>query len=235
MRRRAFSLIELVIATSVVAILSTIITVNYTNARRNARDGALNADARALLSAITSRQQAKGTAFVTVNGKPCVITDPAGGTAPGIGAGCTGMSGFGSGRAHGSSVLYGSVAVGDPAPGHVYAQTSIVGALMQDGYLAKDVTNPRNTNPADPTQPDLYVVYAGRDYKQSISPASAQIVTVAVEQENATTLEQNQRSADYFGAYDTPTGPVDFGTSASDLQRNVVLISNDTVRNICNQ
>jgi prepilin-type N-terminal cleavage/methylation domain-containing protein len=234
MRRNAFSLVELVIATSVLAILSTIITVNYATARRNARDGAVNSDARALLSAITSRQQAKGTAFVTVSGQPCTVADAAGGTTPGVGAGCTGMSGFGSGRAHGSSTLYGSVAVGDPAPGHVYASTSITSALLRDGYLTKDVTHPRNTNPADPTQPDFYVVYAGRDYKQSISPSSAQIVTVAVEQENATTFEQNQRSSDYFGAFETPSGPVDWGTGAADLQKNVLLVGNDTVRNICN-
>ncbi len=233
MRSRAFSFVELTIAVSVLALLSTVVAVNYSGARRNTRDTALGSDARSLLAAMIARQQAEGTAFVTLKGKPCVVSDPLHGLVPATGTGCVGMDGFSSGRVNGSSTRFGNVAVGDTGLGRTYTPVSIVDALKTDGYLRSDIVHPRSTNLNSTLSPDYFVVLAGKDYNQSIHPKSAGIITVAYEQENPTTLEQNQRSASYFGAFDTPNGPVEFNARSNELNKNVVLIGSEPVKGMC--
>lgn len=233
MRSRAFSFVELTIAVSVLALLSTVVAVNYGTARRNTRDTALGSDARSLLAAMITRQQAEGTAFVTLKGKPCIVSDPLRGLTPAVGTGCVGMDGFSSGRANGSSTRFGNVTVGDPGFKRTYTPVSIVDALKTDGYLRSGIVHPRSTDLNSPLSPDYFVVLAGKDYNQSIHPKSSGIVTIAYEQENATTLEQNQRSASYFGAFTTPNGPVEFNARSTELSKNVVLVGSEPVKGVC--
>jgi prepilin-type N-terminal cleavage/methylation domain-containing protein len=148
--KRGFTIIELTIAVAMVAILGSLVTINFTQSRRNARDGVRKADAPAILTAVSQYVQANGTSLIrskdtaSNNLLPC-NTSPT----PANGTGCVGADGKSFGKINAKNIAdtAGDVGlVGSTATRRVYPATSIAEALLQGGYFDVKPIDPLSKN-----------------------------------------------------------------------------------------
>ncbi len=155
--KRGFTIIELSVAVAVVAILASIVTINFSQSRKNARDGVRKADAPAILTAVSQYVQANGTSFIRMydtGGKTlqaCNISgsDPA---QTGTGAGCVGAGGRGYGKINAKGIT-GAAANGIGRGGSSGSREypgngSIVDALASGGFFDVKPVDPLSKNAA---------------------------------------------------------------------------------------
>ncbi|CAN5152987.1 hypothetical protein BH11PAT4_BH11PAT4_3890 [soil metagenome] len=142
--RRGFTVIELTIAVAIVAILASVVTINFSQSRKNARDGVRKTDAPAILTAVSQYVQANGTSMIRLyaaDGKtlqPCAVVgaDPA---VTATGAGCVGAGGRGYGKINAKDITGANAANigrgGGSGSREYPANGSIVDALLSGGYF----------------------------------------------------------------------------------------------------
>jgi prepilin-type N-terminal cleavage/methylation domain-containing protein len=160
MKQRAFSVVELLVAISVLAILAAVITITFTNTRRNSRDARRKADVQTINSAVTQYQATNGTSFVTFGA--CSIPsgmeqDP---TVLATGVGCTGAGGRSYGKVNlKSATTDGYVATTEP---RTYAAMSILEALVRGQYLTLAPRDPlaSTATGTDPLARDYVLIRA---------------------------------------------------------------------------
>ena len=171
--RRAFTIIELMVAVTILSIVTTLVIVNFTQSRRNSRDGVRKADVSAVEVAVQQYAIANGSTLIRypVNGRPgaCTIgsaTDPSTGWT-GAAQQCVGAGG----RAYGkinlkqvTGVSGDNLGVGGVTNHRDYPTYSIVEALKDGGYFDVTPHDPSSPNGAttDPTQRDYSLIRACR-------------------------------------------------------------------------
>ncbi len=203
-KRPAFTLIELVIVLSIIALLAAVLLANFTTVRRTARDGVRKAGVQTLLQALEADHSVTGSYLVTVRGEPCAFSGGNAQSVPvGTGAGCTGASGDGFGPANWHSAPAPASPLTVPSTVHpgltyVFAQTSITQALQQDGFLG---TVPRDPLAGDLTtgaSPDYVIVACCVGGKQRNS-GNGQYVSVIASLEAPPSLSDSSNTANYCG------------------------------------
>lgn len=177
--RQGFTIIELSVAVAVVAILASVVTINFTQSRKNARDGVRKADAPAILTAVSQYVQANGTSFIRMYNadgktlKPCAISgsDP---VQTGVGAGCVGAGGRGYGKINAKNIT-GSAANGIGRGGasgsrEYPANGSIVEALTSGGFFDVKPVDPlsKNTSTSDINARDYVLIRACPNGEQHV-------------------------------------------------------------------
>jgi prepilin-type N-terminal cleavage/methylation domain-containing protein len=149
--RRGFTIIELTIAVSVVAILASVVTINFSQSRKTARDGVRRADAPAILTAVSQYAQANGTSMIRNyrNGgnvlEDCTVvgSDPA---VTALGAGCVGAGGRGYGKINAKDITAGTIGRGGSGVRAYPSNGSIVDALISGGYFDVRPVDPLSKN-----------------------------------------------------------------------------------------
>jgi prepilin-type N-terminal cleavage/methylation domain-containing protein len=185
-QRKAFTVVELIIAIAVLAIISTLLVINFTQSRQTARDGSRRSDSATLLSAVQQYATAQGTSFITMPGATCTEATA---TDPGVaftGAGCTGANG----RSYGLMNVAGQTKQGEGASGQStarqYAGSSIVEALNARGYLNAIPRDPlagaQTTNPAR----DYVLIRACPNGSQYVGGSGGQLFAVWARLEGST-------------------------------------------------
>jgi prepilin-type N-terminal cleavage/methylation domain-containing protein len=239
-RPKAFTALELIIGISVLSILTAIVTVNYTAARRTSRDGVRRSDGHTLLAAVTSYQLSYGSAFIHLTdlSLPCVIPaqfplDP---TQPAIGTGCVGANGRGYGKVN----FKGGLIPVNVAQTRLYPSTSITDALTSAGFLASVPKDPQSGSVTDPNQPDYSLIRCSKDGVQNISRGGTRFA-IWISLENPPSSQDDVNTTSYCGGRNPkpslyPKGyAYDFGVSTSQLTRNTIAFGNVGVEteNIC--
>ena len=127
-RRRAFTIVEVLVAVAVVGILAAVVTVNVTSSRRTARDANRRATADSYTTALEQWKalSGNGSYFVQslVGGGNCVASNPDNdpavlgahyGYMTGAGTDCVGFLGGGAGRMTRKNIpgKYGAISIAD--------------------------------------------------------------------------------------------------------------------------
>jgi prepilin-type N-terminal cleavage/methylation domain-containing protein len=150
-RRRAFTVIELIVTMSILATLITLAALDFSQVRLQARNTTRKNDGTALVAAMQALQSVEGNLFVTYKGAACNIqsgqTKYNHGNA--TGPGCTGASGLAYGLMDTATAIT-SGDHGHSTP-YVYTGHSIISALA-GSYLRSEVRDPLTTDPNDPSQ-----------------------------------------------------------------------------------
>jgi prepilin-type N-terminal cleavage/methylation domain-containing protein len=235
--RRAFSLIELLVALAIITILASVSFVNYSKARQASRDTLRKDGAHTYLAAFANYGLANGTFFVTdTNDSPakCTAFTNANKTALApstLDAGCPGANG----RSYGDinlKGLTGDVIVNPDEASYQrrYKQgKSIADILVARGYLAKPILDPHRTGAMDnPTQPDFVIVRCCNNGQQNVDKGS--LVAVVTQLENASTQQESGNSDHYCGGQLAlgPRGPFDFGIQGGIDYTHYFSIGNST-------
>ena len=148
MKIRAFSLVELIVATAIVGILATLVTVSYSEYTVRSRDSRRKEDVHTLLAAVVQYGNVRGTTLMA-NSATVACTIPTGAqslpSTPATGASCVGASG----RSFGKMNLINNAVTPNPdgpsAQGstkYTYKSSSIVDALVTAGFLGGPVLEP---------------------------------------------------------------------------------------------
>lgn len=175
--RKAFSLVELLVATSIITLVAVSATVNLTRVRQNSRDGRRKSDIQVYNQAIASYQLAKGTSFIQITGQGCDPTPADAPNNPASGAGCVGANGRSYGLLNlASGTTADTVYNVTPAltdQGRTYRSQSMAEALQSAGYLREIATDPLTKlsggHTTDATARDYIVIRCCKDGRQSIS------------------------------------------------------------------
>ena len=215
-QKKGFTLIELMIAISVLVILSSLVVVNYSEARKAARDSRRKSDVRTYVSALNSYHIANGNFFITTKDGNCDLPSDTDKTTSSsfeaaTGTGCTGALG----RSYGKLNLKATSNGVNQDFQRAYASTSIAEALQSRGYLgtvAKDPSNSNASNTSDSAS-DYMLVRCCSDGTQAYRK-SGQMFAVWTRLENTTQSTDATNSAKYCGgakSYSTG-GYYDFAT-----------------------
>lgn len=140
---RAFTVIELIVAASVIGILSAIITTNLTESRARARDANRVESVRAYTAALEQWKSVNGTYFVYLKGgaQPSCSFNPTAGNGFMT---CTGSSAVGFQGSGSGGITRKKASVTDPTPAN-YTTSSIADALLTAGYLSQVRLDPLDT------------------------------------------------------------------------------------------
>lgn len=162
-KRRAFTIIELMVATAIIAILASMTVLNLEQTRRNSRDARRRSDVQTIAAGVSQYTVAKGTTFVRYNNLDCTLASEVNPSVQGIGDGCVGASG----RSFGKMNLRSATTTGYPNAqqnaGRVYAAHSIGDALLLEGYLTympQDPLSQKSTAYTDPNARDYVLIRA---------------------------------------------------------------------------
>lgn len=210
-RSRAFTLVELMIAVLLIAILASVVVLNLGETRKNARDGQRRADAKQLVGAVVAHRQVKGTTFVTVPNQPCTVTS---GSGPLTGAGCVGANGRSFGKVN---VINATASTSER-----YAGVSIVSALRTGGFLGSDLRDPlaRGTTNTDMQLPDYVLVRANQGVGDQSFGTSGEVVGVWTVLESTPSQLERDTAAKYPGGTGVSGVTYSFAVSSSaELQR----------------
>jgi type II secretory pathway pseudopilin PulG len=223
-RRRAFVLAELLVAFSMLAILSSLVIVNYSVSRQRARDGRRKTDVRAYLSGLENFRLTHANYFVTDSEVGnCVVPVAEMQTDVDITTlntqpGCVGAGGraYGKMNAMGETVSgYTPTSYGYTFAAHTYPAVSIAEALKKGGYMANVAIDPK----AAVDQRDYHLVRCCVNGKQSVAD-SGQYVAVWAKLEQAPSAQENDNTERYCGGItNSPPNPpnyqFDFGGGQS--------------------
>lgn len=173
-RKRAFSIVEVVVAVAIVSILATLVTINLTESKRTARDGNRKTDISTILGAVSQYATTNGSSLITYpdTTKTCSTAGKSGtnATQSYSGDGCVGASG----RAYGKVNLYRATTAQDMPGGNAGrsygASYSIIDALKQGGYFSADPKDPFNKDgrTTDPTTKDYVLIRACPNGQQHV-------------------------------------------------------------------
>lgn len=189
-RSRAFTLVELMIAVLLIAILASVVVLNLGETRKKARDGQRRADAKTLVGAVVAHRQLKGTTFVTVPNQSCVVSSGSGLL---TGAGCVGANGRSFGKVN--------VVTATASSGERYAGTSIISALRSAGVLGTDLRDPlaRGTSNTDMQLPDYVLIRANQGVGDQSFGTSGEVVAVWTVLETAPAQTERDTIVKYAG------------------------------------
>lgn len=212
MRRfRAFTLIEVLVATAIIALVATSAAVDLTRSRMTGRDGRRKQDLQAFNQAITAYQLATGNSFIQYPGTStgCALpaspsdADP---SSPSSGAGCTGANGRAYGMVNLSGATTQATTGGDA--GRTYPAKSIADALVAAKYLSAAGRDPLAVGSlSDPKQPDYVLVRCCKDGRQSIG-SNSQNFAIWAHLEGTPTQTESDNSANLCGGSVTAAGVV---------------------------
>lgn len=142
--KRAFSLVELLVAVTILAILTSLVVINISNVRRSSRDSRRKSDVQTVTTAINQYVLANGTSFIRYNRQGCTIPTVQTGevrTLPtATGDGCVGANGLSFGKMNlinDDSGGYG------PYTARQYQPHSIMESLKLSGVLANGAQDPQ--------------------------------------------------------------------------------------------
>jgi len=186
-RFTAFTLIEVLIATSILGLLAATTLGRLTDVRKSARDSRRRVDTKVINEGLQTSWIANGTYLVTVKGSSCVITPGATGeVAVGVGSGCTGANGVGFGlanlRSGGSGQTPITVTVTStihPSTTYTYANAAIVPTLKANGFLATEPRDPQSTSVYSASSPDYAIITCCVGGQQKDAGNGAYAVAVA--------------------------------------------------------
>jgi prepilin-type N-terminal cleavage/methylation domain-containing protein len=222
--RSGMTLIELAISAAVLAILATLLMINLSSSRIQARNARRQGDIETYTTAINQYNLFKGNAFITAPGGACALSGSGADTVA-TGADCTGASGLSFGKMNIHSLNGQVVSVtGFNNQVRVYANTSIADALKAQGLITTSATDPSNTNSAgtDATQPDyVFIRCCVESAKQNLSK-SGTAFAIWAKLETIPTAVQKANTDRYCGSrflqYD-PTATYDMGMPESERSR----------------
>lgn len=177
-QKRAFTIIELTIAIAVVAILASLVSINFSQSRKNARDGVRKTDAPAILAAVSQYVQANGSSLIRLHdaqGNPSACTVSSDSSEVGVGIGCVGANGRGYGKINVAGIS-GTAAEGVGREGSTVVRReypsngSIVDALVTGGYFDIRPRDPLSKNKAanDITARDYALIRACPNGEQHV-------------------------------------------------------------------
>ena len=156
MRRPAFSILELIIAVTVIGILASIVAANFGDVRVRARDANRRLAVGQYSTSMEQWKAAKGNYFVEADGG-CTLT----GTRPedltGSGTGCVGYNGASVGQMTRVTVF----------PNY-QATNSIAQVLVEKGYMTRITTDPLDRS---------YLTKSSRDFILTICDDNSKIAT----------------------------------------------------------
>ncbi|HSI20464.1 MAG TPA: type II secretion system protein [Verrucomicrobiae bacterium] len=218
-RPRGFSLVEMLVAISILAILSSLVTIVFSSARRNSRDGRRKADVETITGAFSQYMAVSGTTHMTYPSATCTLpvdvnTAPIGSAA----AGCVGATGRSYGKLNlGSSVVSGGYAT---YPGRTYMSRTIGEALSARGLLTTVPKDPlRRSATNSVTEPDYVVIRGLTTTCTQDMTSRSDLVAVWTSLENTPTAEDVGASSKYVGgsASGQSSYVYDFAAQQSDL------------------
>lgn len=199
-KRSGFTIIEVTVAVAIVGILASLVTINFSQSRKNARDGIRKTDAPAILTAVSQFTIANGSSLIAMHGadkRPLSCTIPSNDPDQlATGPGCVGASGRGYGKINAKGVTgQAALAIGRGEDGtREYPVTgSIVDALVSGGYFDTKPVDPlsKNSNPADITARDYVLIRACPNGEQHIG-ARGQLFAVWTLVENRLTTSDKE-------------------------------------------
>jgi|GEM_PF-5236750 len=209
-KKRGFTIVELVVATTIIGMIAVLVSINLVASQRNTRDTRRIADASALLTSVTQYVQANGTSFITYpdsnkNPQACTFTSATDPSEAAGGLGCVGASGRSYGLVNmASNTITG--AGGGSNTTRVYAAHSIVQALQAGGYLNVTPQDPSNkvgtltnSNDAANTIRDYDLIRACPDGEQHVA-SRGQLYAVWVMLENKPSVTQTANLARVVGS-----------------------------------
>lgn len=199
-KRSGFTIIEVTVAVAIVGILASLVTINFSQSRKNARDGIRKTDAPAILTAVSQFTIANGSSLIAMHGadtRPLSCTIP--NNDPDVlatGQGCVGASGRGYGKINAKGITDGAAqAIGRGGSGtRVYPENgSIVDALVSGGYFDTKPVDPlsKNSNPDDIAVRDYVLIRACPNGEQHIG-ARGQLFAVWTLVENRLTTSDKE-------------------------------------------
>lgn len=193
---KGYTLVEVVVAVSIIAILASLVILNLTEARKSARDSRRKSDIQTYVSAFNSYRvtnpnffiedkkagtcsngvevaQLDDSSCVDANGNACTVD-----SAFNSGAACVGALGRSFGKINLASVSSespvkdGYKAEENSAWARPYATTSIAQALFNQGFLnnlSKDPMTKSGLVNNDPTLPDYTLIRSCANGKQALN------------------------------------------------------------------
>lgn len=160
--KRAFTIVELMVALSVLVILASVTAIYFGSTRRNSRDARRKADVQTITSAVSQYTVVSGTTFIHASGLTCTLPDeknPANVPNFATNPGCVGASGRGYGKMNLKNATSSGYATN---AGRAYAPMSIGESLVNDRYLTKMPQDPNagSNSFTDPDAPDYVLIRA---------------------------------------------------------------------------
>jgi prepilin-type N-terminal cleavage/methylation domain-containing protein len=200
--RRAFTIIELIIATSVLGILTAVVTANLSESRAKARDANRTESVRAYSSALEQWRSSNGNYFVylkSAGGAPScsAATDGSGYMT------CNGVAAVGFRGGSGGGITRKNDAAAE------YKSSSIADALMSGGFLTEVRLDPLDTafntrTTAASKHSDFILTLCASSSEPASSPRTAQEYAIYTTLERPDTPSQPTAQT-HCGGPDTPS------------------------------
>jgi prepilin-type N-terminal cleavage/methylation domain-containing protein len=160
-----FTIIELMVAATILSILAVTTVQYYGQTRTIARDGNRKTAVRTIEQSLEASHVVSGDYIVRLLKNPCTLIIGSGTVSTPerwTGSGCTGANGASMGLVNLRS-LSASVPITFSSNVHggvvtySYGQVSIASALRQNGYLTSEAKDPQSTNISDPSSKDYSI------------------------------------------------------------------------------
>lgn len=195
--RKAFTIVELLVSISIIALLASLVTVSLTGARRASRDSRRQTDVKAYSAAMEKYQLTTGSYFVRDDGcnMPSVSN-----------SNCVGAEGLSYGRMNykGTDREGGKAYVG----GQTIAEKLLAKGLINK--IAKDPNNNKDENTAN--QSDYILIRCNNNGSQSTA-IKDDAYAVWAQLENEPSAVNVQNSAKSCGGSLSTTSPLNFGSN----------------------